>query len=281
MNVAATHLCGPVAPDQLHSMLIVLSPAKNLDGSPVPKMKGTTLPAFPEESAELVAKLRTFSPRRLARLMSINPKLAALNHARFQEWAMPFTPENARPAIRLFDGEVYRGLGAGSLDGEDLRFAQAHLRILSGLHGVLRPLDLIRPYRLEMGTSLSMGRGRKDLYAFWGDRITDNLNAAMRKSGSEVLIDLASAEYFRSVRRERVEGRIITPVFKEGRPGGPRMLMTYAKHQRGAMSRWIIRHRVMDPERIKHYDGDGYRFDPEASTADQWAFVRVGRPPLQ
>jgi len=255
-------------------MLILISPAKNLDESHIPKMKGTTLPAFPEESAQLAAKMKTFSPRKLSTLMGINPKLAELNHARFQEWAMPFTPGNAKPAIRLFDGEVYRGLGAGSLDADDLRFAQTHLRILSGLHGVLRPLDLVRPYRLEMGTSLSMGRGRKNLYAFWGDRITDNLNAALRKSGSAVLIDLASTEYFKSVQRERLEGRIITLLFKEDRPGGPKMLMTYAKHQRGAMARWMIQHRVMEPEKIKQYTGDGYRFEPGLSSTDQWVFLR-------
>lgn len=255
-------------------MLILLSPAKNLDESPIPKMKGTTLPAFPEESAQLAAKLKTFSARRLAALMGINPKLAELNRARFQEWAMPFTQENAKPAIRLFDGEVYRGLGAGSLDADDLRFAQEHLRILSGLHGVLRPFDLVRPYRLEMGTSLSMGRGRKNLYAFWGDRITDELNGALRKSGSAALIDLASTEYFKSVQRDRLEGRIITPIFKEDRPGGPKVLMTYAKHQRGAMARWIIRHRVMEAEKIKQYGDDGYHFDPGSSSANQWVFLR-------
>jgi cytoplasmic iron level regulating protein YaaA (DUF328/UPF0246 family) len=255
-------------------MIILLSPAKNLDELPVRKMKGTTLPVFPEESIDLTNKLKTFSARRLAKLMNINPKLAELNHARFQRWRMPFLPTDAKPAVFMFAGEVYRGLDAASLTAEELRYAQVHVRILSGLHGVLRPLDLIQPYRLEMGTSLSMGRGRKDLYAFWGDRITDNLNGALRTSGSTVLVDLASAEYFRSVRREDIEGRVITPLFKDDRPGGPKVLMAYAKHQRGAMCRWILQHRVMDPEKIKAYDGDGYRYDPDSSSADEWVFLR-------
>ena len=161
-----------------------------------------------------------------------------------------------------------------SLDTADLRFAQRHLRMLSGLYGVLRPMDIIAPHRLEMGTKLSMGRGRKDLYAFWGDRITEELNATLRKNGEKVLVNLASAEYFKSVRAEKLAARVITPVFKEHTVKGLKMVAVYAKHQRGAMCRWIIKHRLVEPEGLKHYDGDGYRFDPKGGSANDWLFVR-------
>lgn len=260
------------------SMLTVLSPAKDLDMSPVKAMKDATQPLFLDRSEVLVEKLRTLSAKRVGRLMDLSPKLAELNRARYQEWSRPFTAKNAKPAALAFNGEVYRGLQAGTLSADDLRFAQRHVRILSGLYGVLRPLDLMQAYRLMMGTPFGPGRGVKDLYAFWGDRITEALNDALKESGSDVLVDLASAEYFKSVRPGKLKGRIITPVFKDRGPGGLKVVMVFAKHQRGAMCRWIIEHRLLGPEKLKEYDVDGYRYAKDLSTADEWVFTR-DQPP--
>lgn len=252
-------------------MLIVLSPAKSMDESPLPVSHAVTEPVFPAESAMLASKLKTLSPARLKKLMDISPELAVLNHGRYQEWSS--TPLK-KPAVLLFNGEAYRGLDAKSLDTADLRFAQRHLRLLSGLYGVLRPMDAIVPHRLEMGTKLSMGRDKKDLYAFWGGRITEELNASLRRNGEDVLVNLASTEYFRSVRTEKLAARVITPVFKEQTAKGLKMVAVYAKHQRGAMCRWAIKRRLVEAEGLKHYDLDGYRFDPKGSSADEWLFVR-------
>jgi cytoplasmic iron level regulating protein YaaA (DUF328/UPF0246 family) len=208
--------------------------------------------------------------------MDISPKLADLNHARFQRWSVPFTKRNALPAVFQFNGEAYRGLDARSLGKEDLRFAQRHLRILSGPYGLLRPLDLMQPYRLEMGTRTGVGRS-KDLYAYWGDRITDALNADLAATEDDVVVDLASAEYFKAVKPARLKARIITPVFKDKAGAGYKVVMVYAKHQRGAMARHIIRHRLHDVEALKGYANDGYRFSAADSTADEWVFLRDGR----
>ncbi|MBS1938684.1 MAG: peroxide stress protein YaaA [Bacteroidetes bacterium] len=251
-------------------MLILLSPAKNMDESPLPPMAAATAPAFGPEAALLAEQLRKLGKARIAKLMDLNPKLAELNAARFQAWEEAIL----KPAAFLYDGEVYRALGASSLDADDLRFAQRHLRLLSGLYGVLRPLDLIAPHRLEMGTKLAMGKGRKDLYAFWGTRIADAVNHALEDMGGETVLNLASAEYFRSVGQGRLKGRVITPQFKERSASGLRTVMMHAKHQRGAMARWIIRHRLHQAEGIKGYDVDGYRYSPGDSTADEWLFVR-------
>ncbi len=252
-------------------MILVLSPAKSLDETPLPAMRAATAPVFASESAMLAEKLRAFSPGRLRKLMDISPELAALNHARYQEWA---SAPLRKPAVLLFNGEAYRGLDAKTLEADDLRFAQRHLRLLSGLYGVLRPLDAIAPHRLEMGTKLSMGRGKKDLYAFWGDRITQELNTTLRKNEEDVLVNLASTEYFKSVRTEQLAARVITPLFKEQTAKGLKMVTVYAKHQRGAMCRWVIKSRLVGSEGLKQYDVDGYRFDPKGSSADEWLFVR-------
>lgn len=251
-------------------MLLVISPAKNLDESPVKVPNTATRPVFQAESAELIAKLKTLSTLRLHKLMDISHALAELNRNRYQGWGQA----TLKPAIQLFNGEAYRGLNAKTLDAGDMKFAQRHLRMLSGLYGVLRPLDLIAPHRLEMGTKLSMGRGKKDLYAFWGDRITQALNDALRKNEDDVLVNLASSEYFRSVRTAALDARVITPVFKERSAKGLKMVAVFAKHQRGALSRWVIKHRLAEPEGMKAYDGDGYAFDPEVSTKEEWLFVR-------
>lgn len=251
-------------------MLLILSPAKNLNEGPEQPALPPSRPALLEESARLAAKLASLSPLRLQRLMGISKELATLNHGRYQAWAAA----PLKPALFLFNGEAYRGLDARSLDRDDLRFAQRHLRILSGMFGVLRPGDQIPPHRLEMGTKLGLGRGVKDLYAFWGGRITAELNAALKQNGEDVLLNLASAEYFKSVDAEKLAARIITPVFKEESAGALRMVGVFAKHQRGAMARWIIRNRVLEPEAIKKYDGDGYRYSAAGSTEHEWLFAR-------
>jgi cytoplasmic iron level regulating protein YaaA (DUF328/UPF0246 family) len=258
-------------------MIVLLSPAKDLSAVPPPPVRNTTLPDLLEHAEPLVRKLRGFSEKKLAGLMDLSPKLAALNHRRYQEWALPFTKANAVPAVFLFNGEAYRGLDARTLDADDLRFAQHHLRILSGLYGVLRPLDLIRPYRLMMGTPLSVGRA-KNLYAYWGDRIMERLNADLAAMQGKVVVNLASSEYAKAAHPEALKAKVITPVFKDRAGSGYKMVMVYAKHQRGAMARHIIRHRLLDPEALKRYDGDNYRFSPEDSTDHEWVFLRDRKP---
>lgn len=257
-------------------MITLLSPAKDL-ATDIPKgITPLTTPVLLAAAGPLIVALRKQSTRKLAKLMDLSDKLAELNHARYQRWDPVHTRTTAKPAVFLYNGEAYRGLGPRTLAPEDLRFGQHHLRILSGLYGILRPLDLIQDHRLEMGTSLVVGR-TKDLYAYWGDRITEQLATDLEESGSEVVVNLASTEYFRAVRTKRLKAKVITPVFKDLTPGGYRTVMIFAKHQRGAMARHILQHRLLDPESLKHYRGDGYRFAPEESTADQWMFLRDKR----
>jgi cytoplasmic iron level regulating protein YaaA (DUF328/UPF0246 family) len=271
-RVFAVHLRSPD-----HTMLALLSPAKDLNMEPMPPLKGATQPVFLEQSSVLMEKLRQLSPKQLEKLMGISPALAKLNHDRNQAWAPPFGAKNAKPAVFAFNGEAYRGLNAATLEADDLRFAQHHLRILSGLYGILRPLDLMQAYRLEMGSPFSAGRGMKDLYAFWGDTIQQAVAHALKESGSDVLVNLASSEYVKAVRATKLGTRVITPVFKDKVNGDYRMLMVFAKHQRGGMARWIIRNRVLEPERLKAYDVDGYRFAADLSKGDEWTFVRERR----
>jgi cytoplasmic iron level regulating protein YaaA (DUF328/UPF0246 family) len=254
-------------------MLIVLSPAKTLDfESPLP-VAAHSEPALLEQSAQLVARLREFEAPALERLMDISPALAELNVGRFRTWRPPFSPGNARQAVLAFAGDVYEGLQAGSLGGADLQWAQQHLRILSGLYGVLRPLDLIQPYRLEMGTRLDTARGR-DLYAFWGDRIAGQLREAMAGLERPVLVNLASDEYFRSVRRPALPYPVVQPVFQERRGGVWKIISFSAKRARGTMTRFAIDNRITDPQDLKQFDLDGYRHDPAASDDQSWVFRR-------
>lgn len=258
-------------------MLLLLSPAKDL-AREVPEVMDTTQPALLEHAVPLVEKLRTMSAKKLSGLMGTSADLGVLNRERYARWGPPFTVGNARPAAFTFNGEVYRGLDARSLDRDDLRFAQQHLRILSGLYGVLRPLDLMQDYRLMMGTPFGAGKAR-DLYAYWSARVTAALNADLQALGSRVVINLASSEYAKCVDRTELNARVITPVFKDLGPRGYSMVMVFAKQQRGAMARHIIRHRLVEPAGIKAYDGDGYRFAPGESTEEEWVFLRDRRPP--
>jgi cytoplasmic iron level regulating protein YaaA (DUF328/UPF0246 family) len=254
-------------------MLIVLSPAKTLDMSPVLRLKKHTVPEFLPQAHKLVQRLRQFSADDLERLMEISPKLAAENATRFAAWHTPFTTDNAKPALAAFQGDVYVGLDAGRFTARDCDFAQRHLRILSGLYGVLRPLDLIQAYRLEMGTALSIGKAR-NLYEFWGNTITAAIERALYEQGDDVLINLASQEYFQAIHPQHLTARIITPVFQEIRDGRYRVLSFFAKKARGMMASFVIRQRLKKPEQIQTFNTAGYRFQPQRSSEHQWVFAR-------
>ena len=254
-------------------MLIVLSPAKTLDYDTPPTTRRHTLPDFLEDSGALVERMREFDPPRLAELMSISDALAALNVARFAAWAQPLEPGRAKQAVLAFAGDVYDGLDATTLDRKALDWTQKHVRILSGLYGLLRPLDLMLPYRLEMGTRLANPRGR-DLYAFWGDRLARRLSGELDRHAHPVLVNLASDEYFKAVAPKALAHRVVQPVFQERRGGAWKIVSFSAKRARGAMTRFAIDERIDDPEGLKAFDRDGYRFDAEASDAARWYFRR-------
>jgi len=254
-------------------MLIVLSPAKTLDFESPIKVNKTTEPDFIARSAELISTLRTMPPAQIGSLMSISDSLAQLNAARYASWSKKFTPDNSRPAMLAFDGDVYEGLDARSLSARQLDWAQKHLRILSGLYGLLRPLDLMQPYRLEMGTRLATKRG-KDLYAFWGDQITEALNDSLTVAKAEALVNLASEEYFKSVKPAKLDRPVITPVFEEWKGGGYKIVSFFAKRARGLMARYAIEHKVTKPEQLKDFESEGYGFDAKASNEARWIFRR-------
>jgi cytoplasmic iron level regulating protein YaaA (DUF328/UPF0246 family) len=254
-------------------MLIVLSPAKTLDFESPIKVNKTTEPDFIPRSAELISTLRTMPPAQIGSLMSISDSLAQLNVARYASWSKKFTPDNSRPAMLAFDGDVYEGLDARSLNARQLDWAQKHLRILSGLYGLLRPLDLMQPYRLEMGTRLATKRG-KDLYAFWGDQITEALNESLTVAKAQALVNLASEEYFKSVKPEKLDRPVITPVFEEWKGGGYKIVSFFAKRARGLMARYAIEHKLTKPEQLKDFDSEGYGFDAKASNEARWIFRR-------
>ncbi len=254
-------------------MLMVISPAKTLDYSTAPVTARYSLPEHLEHSAELVAQLRELTPAQLAELMHLSDKLAGLNAARFAEWSSAFTAENAKQALLAFKGDVYSGLDAESFSEDDFDFAQQHLRMLSGLYGVLRPLDLMQPYRLEMGTKLANARG-KDLYAFWGERISQWLNQALAAQGDDILLNLASSEYFGAVKRKALQARVIDTEFKDLKNGQYKIISFYAKKARGLMARYVIRNRLRDPEALKAFDLTGYRYSAEQSSADRLVFLR-------
>lgn len=254
-------------------MLIVISPAKTLDFETPATIKKATEPDFLSRSADLIDDIRELSPDDLSNLMGISPKLAELNHRRFMNWKPPFSLENAKQSVLAFKGDVYTGLDAESLSVKQLNFAQQHLRILSGLYGLLRPLDLMQPYRLEMGTKLA-NRGGKNLYEFWGHDITDAINVQLKKTQSMQLINLASNEYFKSIKSGDVQADIITPVFKDLKNGKYKIISFYAKKARGLMSRYIIENQLTAVEDIKRFDLEGYRYAPDESTARDWVFSR-------
>ncbi len=254
-------------------MLLVVSPAKKLDyESPLPT-ESYSQPTLLEHSQLLIDQCAKLSPAQIASLMKLSDKLAGLNAARFGEWSMPFTPENARPAILAFNGDVYTGLDANSFSKQDFSFAQKHFRILSGLYGLLKPLDLIQPYRLEMGTKLDNDRGA-NLYQFWGDIITDELNKAIAAQGDDILVNLASNEYFKSVKIKSLKATIITPAFKDWKNGQYKMISFFAKKARGLMARYIIQNQITDVEQLKAFDLAGYQYDDSLTQGNSWVFTR-------
>lgn len=258
-------------------MLIVISPAKTLDYDTPPATSTATQPDFLEQSAKLIKELKQLSPDEIASLMNISDKLAQLNAARFEAWKKTFTLKNAKQAVLAFKGDVYAGLDANSLSEKQLEFAQKHLRILSGLYGLLRPLDLMQAYRLEMGTKFANQRG-KDLYAFWGDLITDKLNEALASQKKPVLVNLASNEYFKSINTKALKADIITPVFKDWKSGQYKIISFYAKKARGLMCRYIIDHKITQPEKLKGFDYEGYVFNEAMSSDKEWVFTRDSQP---
>ena len=252
-------------------MFIVVSPAKNLDYETAPATTEYTQPELLDHAAELMEVCRTLSPADLSSLMGISDKLAALNVARFGSWSQPFDTENAKQAVLAFNGDVYTGLDANSFSADDFAFAQSHLRILSGLYGLLKPLDLMQPYRLEMGTKLANSRG-KHLYEFWGTVITDKLNEHM--SDDELLVNLASNEYFKSVKKRQLNAEIIEPAFKDWKNGQYKMISFFAKKARGQMARFLIQNRVDTVEGLLEFDLDGYSYNEALSTPAKPVFTR-------
>ena len=254
-------------------MLTVISPAKTLDYDTPPVTQRYTQPQYLDDSQELIVQLRELTPAQISELMHLSDKLAGLNAARFGSWTPAFTPENAKQALLAFKGDVYTGLDAESLSEDDFSYAQDHLRMLSGLYGLLRPLDLMQPYRLEMGTMLANARG-KDLYAFWGTRISEWLNQALAEQGDDLLLNLASNEYFSAVKRNALKARIINTEFRDFKNGQYKIISFYAKKARGMMSRFVIQERINDPEQLKQFDVQGYYYSAEQSKPDNLVFLR-------
>lgn len=258
-------------------MIAILSPAKRLNTEPEEDPKEWSLPHFLEGSQELVSELRKYDVDGLKKLMNVSDQLAELNHQRFAEWNPEFSPNNARRALLAFQGDVYQGLGAEEFSGSELEFAQEHLRILSGLYGVLRPLDLIQPYRLEMSTKLPNSEG-EDLYSFWRDRLTATMKEDLKDSSQGILVDLASNEYSKVLDKKELGGNVITPKFMEKRDGKFKTLPIKAKRARGLMARFMVREKIESPESLQAFDYEGYRYNEGMSDKKRgvWAFTKVG-----
>lgn len=254
-------------------MLIVISPAKTLDMEAPSITEKYSEPDYLKEAKRLITQLKKLKPHQLADLMDISPKLADLNYGRYRTWSVPFSPENAKQAILAFRGEVYTGIDADSLTDDDFDFAQDHLRILSGLYGVLRPLDLIQAYRLEMGIKFQTPKWN-DLYDFWGTKITRRIQADLKNQGDDILVNLASNEYYKSIETKKMKAKIVTPVFKDFNNGEYKMISIYAKKARGLMTRFIIQNKLSDPEQLKLFDAEGYFFNEEFSKGNMLVFTR-------
>jgi hypothetical protein len=254
-------------------MLVVISPAKSLDYKTPSVTSEYTIPELLDESEKLLTRLQKMSPKQLSELMRISPALGELNFERYQSWHQPFTPENAKQAVLAFSGAVYLGLDAPSLSENQLHLLQAKLRILSGFYGVLKPLDLMQPYRLEMGTKLKYQRS-EDLYAFWKSKITPKIKEAMAGSGSNVLVNLASNEYYKSIDSKKLGAEIVTPEFKDLKNGTYKMITFFAKKARGLMTRFIVENEIDRIEDLQAFDVDGYHFNPRLSKEGKPVFTR-------
>lgn len=254
-------------------MIITISPSKTLDyTSPLPT-KTHTIPTFLTESAQLIDCLRKKTQENIAQLMALSNKLAQLNVQRYHDFHIPFTPQNARPALLAFKGDVYEGIDGVNCKEADFAFAQAHLRIISGLYGLLKPMDLMQPYRLEMGTRLKNPRG-KDLYEFWGDKITQALNFALREQNSQTLVNLASQEYFKAVQPEKLNAKILNVIFKEQQGNNLKIIGLFAKQARGKMTNFIIKNRIKTAPELTNFNDDGYTFNKELSDENNYVFTR-------
>ena len=253
-------------------MIVIISPAKRLDfdSSTIRKQ---SVPLFLDDANHLVTRFRKLSTEQLQELMSVSTKIADLNTDRFKTWDDSTTTPQAKQALLAFNGDVYSGLDANSFETKDFDFAQKHLRILSGLYGVLKPLDMIQPYRLEMGTRLKNKQG-KDLYDFWGSRITEAINAELKTMRNAVLINLASNEYFHSIVPDHLNAKVITPIFKEKKNGTYKVISFTAKRSRGMMARYIIKNRIKTPELLKQFREGDYRYQTKLSNETQWVFTR-------
>ena len=254
-------------------MLAILSPAKTLDYETPLKTKLNSQPIYGRESNQLIKTLRTFEPFEVASLMKISDKLADLNHKRYVEWRNKPAESKTRPAALAFKGDVYQGLEAESFNDNDLKFAQRHLRILSGLYGLLRPLDVIQPYRLEMGTKLKTSKGQ-NLYDYWGTKLTTGLNEALKESKEGTLVNLASNEYFGAVQPKLLEGSLLNIGFKEKRNGQLKFVSFSAKKARGLMAKFIIKERSKNPDDLKNFDLENYKFNKKLSSELDWTFSR-------
>jgi cytoplasmic iron level regulating protein YaaA (DUF328/UPF0246 family) len=254
-------------------MLTVISPAKTLDFDTPTVTDAFTQPVHLTQSRKLVRRMRQLSGQELSKLMHVSDNIADLNQQRFKKWKTPFNPENARQAIFAFKGDVYIGLDAYSMTAQNVDFAQDHLRILSGLYGLLRPLDLMQPYRLEMGTRIDTDMGN-NLYQFWDGRITKSLNQELKQSDSKTLINLASNEYFKSIKPKLLKADVITPVFKDYNKGSYQVIGFFAKKARGLMTRYLIDNEIDNPATLKDFSAEGYAFNTAMSNSNEWVFTR-------
>lgn len=254
-------------------MLLVVSPAKNLDYDTPPATNTFTQPEFLDHSEQLIERCKKLTPANIGNLMKISDKLAGLNADRYANWSRPFDTDNAKQALLAFNGDVYAGLQANTFSEDDFNHAQKHLRILSGLYGLLKPLDLMQPYRLEMGTKLDTSKG-KNLYEFWGNVITDKINQDMSQQGDNVLVNLASNEYFKSVKPKQVDGVVVTPVFKDKKNGEYKIISFFAKKARGLMARYIIQNRLTDVSQLNQFDLEGYQYNEALSKPFEPVFTR-------
>ena len=252
-------------------MLVVISPAKKLDENCDKNLvTNFTIPPYLEDSKKIIKSLRKYSTDKLSKLMNISEKISLLNYERYIKWSLPFTKKNAHPALLLFQGDVYKGISVGDFKKEDFIYAQKSLRILSGLYGILKPLDLIQPYRLEMGTQIKIGK-HNDLYDFWGDEITKAIN---EDKNSDYLINLASVEYFKSINKEKLNAQLINIIFKEKRNGSYKIIGINAKKARGLMSRYIIKNKISNPMNLKKFKEENYSYNKNLSSESDWVFTR-------
>ncbi len=258
------------------TMIILLSPSKTIDFDALPTTDESTRPRFHADANRLASVLQGYPPKKMAQLMSVSEALAEKTCGFYSNWKKKYDAQGSRQAIFAYQGDVYTGLQAASFSDRNLVFAQQHLRVLSGLYGVLRPLDLIQPYRLEMGTRLQTDKG-KDLYAYWGDRITRSLGEDLEASGERVVVNLASAEYFKAASPAKLDARIITPTFKEEKEGKFRFLSMFGKRARGLMARYVIEHQIKTVKKLAHFNEEGYRLNQSLSEGDQLVFTRKQR----